>query len=145
MRWVALVHAARAETAAERLRVAASSDRALSELVESVENALSRDAAIAEIDDRALELDRVLDVGASIPISAARISMFTGTACAIVVVASTRADPSALGAAVASFGIGLTGGMACVVLGRLASVRVRDQRAAWGRLSRSLETALPAE
>lgn len=140
LRWASSLEARTHTARSERLQAAAQSDAGLAELVAAIETAPSRDAALAEIDDRALELGRVLSVGAAIPISAARISMFTGTACAIGVVAAARADPSALATALTSFALGLTGGISAVVLGRLASVRAREQREAWQRLSRSLES-----
>jgi hypothetical protein len=141
--WAMLVRGARGEGARERLRAAARSDAGLGELVSAIEHAPSRDAGVAELNDRALELDRVLDVGAEIPRSAARIALFTGTACAIVVVMSSLADKTALTLAVASFGCGLGGAVGCAMIGRAASARARSQRGAWTELGRALERALP--
>jgi hypothetical protein len=142
-RWAALVRGSRGPSAGERLRAAARSNDRLAQLVTALESAPSRDAGIAELNDQALELDRVLDVGAEIPRSAARIALFSGTACAIGVVMTSLDQPGYVVAAALSFSCGLVGAFGCTLIGRAAREHVQSQRQAWTELGRTLARVLP--
>jgi hypothetical protein len=98
-RWAAAVRDARGE----RLRVVADGEPELAALLDAIESAPAREAAIAELNDRTAELSAELDVGRDVPRAATRISLATGTACAVIVIATSsrpvaRARPFALAA-----------------------------------------------
>jgi hypothetical protein len=144
-RWATVVRRSRGAAPLERLRAAARGDVAFGELIEALATAPTRAAAVAELNDCIAELSRELEVGAAVPRAAGRIALFSGVGLAVIAVAAglSTTDGAALGPALAAFGIGLLGALACSALGHAADVRSRRQREAWEELRRVLDRVLP--
>jgi len=114
-------------------------------LVEHVVSAPSRAHAVAEVNDRLLDVDRELRAGAAIPRSAARIALGTGALVGIIQVARTLGGPDPMiGSALLAFGGGVIAAVICWNFGRLADSRVRALRDAWNDLTRALLRLAPA-
>ncbi len=144
-RWVLALRGARGSTPVERLRTASGREPTLAELVEAIATAPTRRAGIAELNDRVAELARELEVEALVPRAAGRIALFGGVGLAIVSVALRLGDAGGpeLTAPLLAFALGLSGALACTILGRAADARSQRQREAWSELRRTLDRALP--
>ncbi len=153
-RWQALAQTAPSSTSSasqtdprgrvERRAVALLGADVGAELVRAVLEAPTRAHAVAELNERLSEARASIEAGATVPRSAARVAVASGTLMALVEVA--RNLPSGQGSMVwplVAFGVGLVASVACGQMGRLADCRAQDLRHAWNELSRALRQHLP--
>jgi hypothetical protein len=155
-RWRALAHIPARTTASagarsgrdrlERRAVALLGADAGVELVNAVLDAPSRAHAVAEINERLSDARATIEAGATVPRSAARVAVATGTLMALIEVArDLPTGQSSLTWPLVAFGAGLAASGVCSQMGRLADCRAQALRRDWNDLSRALRQHLPAE
>jgi hypothetical protein len=116
------------------------------QLVNAVFEAPSRAHAVAELNERLSEAQATIEAGATVPRSAARVAVATGTLLALVQVArDLPTGQNSLIWPLVAFGVGLAASGVCGQMGRLADCRAQALRRDWNDLSRALRQHLPAQ
>ena len=144
----ATIASARGQSARSRVEqraVALLGRDAGAELVVAVLEAPSRAHAVAELNEHLSDAAAGIETGATVPRSAARVALASGTLLSLVQIA--RELPAAHASAtwpLVAFGSGLIAALGCGQLGRLADRRAQDLRRDWNDLARALRAHFPA-